>query len=220
MGPGHGRKVIGNLIGSCSQAVPLIVFELLLYAVLPALVVYLAALGLSGAAGIEPELVIRDLAQTVRYPLGVALISNLGYLLWMAAASIALFAAFSFARGRMRGLLLSGGFFSLLLCLDDMFLLHDRYISANVLYLAYAVFAILILSRFRDLVLSSGGLAFLVSVLLLGGSLLIDQLQSLYMSEYETVQLFEEGFKFIGIACWLLFWWQAAARAASPRINH
>ncbi|MFO7629363.1 MAG: oxidoreductase [Prochlorococcaceae cyanobacterium] len=194
-------------------------FVLLLYAVLPALVVYVAALGLSAAAGIKSALVIRDLAQTADYPLGVGLISSLGYLLWMAAASIALFAGFSFARGRLRALLLSGGFFSLLLCLDDMFLLHDRYISANVLYLAYAVFAILILSRFRDLVLSSGGLAFLVSVLLLGGSMLIDQLQSLYRGYYNQVQLFEEGFKFIGIACWLLFWCQASAKAATPRIT-
>jgi hypothetical protein len=43
--------------------------------------------------------------------------------------------------------LLAGGLFSLLLCLDDMFLLRDRCISANVLYLLYIVFAVLILVR-------------------------------------------------------------------------
>ena len=187
---------------------------LLLYAVLPALVVYGAALGLSGAAGIGTELVIRDLAQTANTPLGVGLISNLGYLLWMASAAIALFAASNLAQGRQRALLFSGGLFSLLLALDDMFLLHDRYISANVLYLAYVVFALLILFRFSDLVITSGALAFLVAVVCLGGSILIDKLQMLVMGQYDTVQLVEEGLKFTGIACWLLFWWQTAAHAA------
>jgi hypothetical protein len=187
---------------------------LLLYAVLPALVVYGAALGLSGAAGIGTELVIRDLAQTANTPLGVGLISNLGYLLWMASAAIALFAACNLAQGRQRALLFSGGLFSLLLALDDMFLLHDRYISANVLYLAYVVFALLILFRFSDLVITSGALAFLVAVVCLGGSILIDKLQMLVMGQYDTVQLVEEGLKFTGIACWLLFWWQTAAHAA------
>jgi hypothetical protein len=95
-----------------------------------------------------------------------------------------------------------------------MFLLHDRYISANVLYLAYVVFALLILFRFSDLVITSGALAFLVAVVCLGGSILIDKLQMLVMGQYDTVQLVEEGLKFTGIACWLLFWWQTAAHAA------
>jgi len=133
--------------------------------VLPPWLRFSLALLLSRAGGIDNlELVIRDLAQTCRYPLGVGLVSNLGYLLWMATAAICLFTACSEVsrpRGRERELLLAGGLFSLLLCLDDMFLLHDRYISANVLYLLYIVFAVLILVRYRDLVVRLGGPVFL-----------------------------------------------------------
>ena len=191
---------------------------LLRWALLPALAVYVLALLLSRAGGIDdPELVIRDLAQTCGYPLGVGLLSNFGYLLWMASAAICLFTALSRlggVGGRPRQLLLAGGAFSLLLCLDDMFLLHDRYISPNVLYLAYALFALLILFRFRSLVLRLGGPAFVVAVVLLGGSLIIDKIQGALPFAYNDVQLVEEGLKFLGIASWLHFWWRAAAGAA------
>lgn len=191
---------------------------LLRWALLPAALVYVLALLLSRAGGIDdPELVIRDLAQTCGHPLGVGLLSNFGYLLWMATAAICLFTALSRVSGvagRPRQLLLAGGAFSLLLCIDDMFLLHDRYISPNVLYLLYAVFALLILFRFRPLVLRLGGPVFLVAVGLLGGSLVIDKIQKLLPFAYTDVQLVEEGLKFLGIATWLHFWWRASAVAA------
>ena len=57
-------------------------------------------------------------------------------------------------------------------------------------------------------------MAFLASALLLGLSIVSDKVQDLLPIGYATVQLFEEGFKFVGIACWLAFWWQASLRAA------
>lgn len=190
--------------------------RVLLLALLPALVVYVLALVLSGAAGIRTQLVIRDLAQTCDTALGVGFLSNLGYLLWMAAAAIALFTALSGVvplRGRVQQLLLCGGGFSLLLCLDDMFLLHDRYIGSTFLYSLYAVFALLILFRFRRQVQALGGGSFLLAVVLLGSSVVIDQLQDLIPVPYARLQLVEEGAKFLGIATWLAFWSQAAAGA-------
>ncbi|WP_438982485.1 oxidoreductase [Vulcanococcus sp.] len=183
---------------------------------LPALAVYVLALLLSAAAGIRTQLVIRDLAQTCDTALGVGLLSNLGYLGWIAAAAIALFTALSGVvqvRGRVRQLLLSGGLFSLLLCLDDMFLLHDRYIGSTFLYSLYAIFALLILFRFRSQVNALAGGSFLLAVVLLGLSVIIDQLQEVIPVPYSTLQLFEEGAKFLGIATWLAFWWQAGAGA-------
>jgi hypothetical protein len=134
--------------------------RVLLVAVLPALVVYVLALVLSAAAGIRTQLVIRDLAQSCDTALGVGFLSNVGYLLWISAAAIALFGALSGVvdvRGRVRQLLLCGGGFSLLLCLDDMFLLHDRYIGSSFLYSLYATFALSILFRFRAQVQALGG---------------------------------------------------------------
>ena len=176
---------------------------------------------LSRAAGIDDlELVIRDLAQTCERPLAVGLISSLGYLLWMAAATVCFFAGLTGLAGggrRVRELLLCGGVFSLLLCLDDMFLLHDKYIGADFLYITYAVFALLILFRYRDLVVWLGGPNFLAAVALLGGSILLDKAQQFLPWTYNDVQIVEEGLKFLGIACWLSFWWQASAAAAKLR---
>ena len=53
------------------------------WSLIPALLVYVAALSLSGLAGIKGQLVLRDLAQTCGTPAGVGLLSNLGYLLWL-----------------------------------------------------------------------------------------------------------------------------------------
>jgi hypothetical protein len=195
--------------------------RVLLVAVLPAWSVYVLALLLSAAAGISPQLVIRDLAQSCDTALGVGFLSNVGYLLWISAGAIALFGALSGVvdvRGRVRQLLLCGGAFSLLLCLDDMFLLHDRYVGSSFLYSFYAIFALLILFRFRAQVQALGGGSFLLAVVLLGLSVIIDQLQEVIPVDYSTLQLFEEGAKFLGIATWLAFWWQATASAGKLKV--
>ena len=196
--------------------------RVLLLALVPAAVVYVLAIALSAAAGIPSELVIRDLAQSCNTPMGHGLISSLGYLLWTAAAAIALFGALAprnGVRGRDRQLLLCGGAFSLLLCLDDMLLLHDRYIGSTFLYGLYAVFALAILFRFRSQVVKLGGGTFLLAVVLLGLSVIIDKTQEQIPIPYDSLQLIEEGAKFLGIATWLAFWVQAAARAALPKAD-
>ena len=58
-------------------------------------------------------------------------------------------------------------------------------------------------------------MASLAATLLLGLSIVSDKVQDLLPIGYATVQLFEEGFKFVGIACWLAFWWQASLRGAT-----
>lgn len=125
----------------------------IIVAVIPSLIVYALAIILSAMAGIEGILVIRDLAQTCKSALGIGLISNLGYLFWIATAAIALFTAYStptHSQHKLKELLLCGGWFSFILCIDDMFLLHDRYIGQEFLYVVYAIFAFLIVFRFQD----------------------------------------------------------------------
>ena len=123
----------------------------LLWAVVPAAILYAVALVWSGAEGISAKLVLKDLAQSCKAPLGEGFLSSVGYLLWMAAAAIALFAA---STRQIQGSVLNsqfafcGGGFSLWLCLDDMFLVHDRYLGEAFLYITYAFFTGLLLSAF------------------------------------------------------------------------
>ena len=190
---------------------------------LPAVVVYAVALLWSNAEGISAKLVLRDLAQSCDAPLGQGFLSSVGYLLWMAAAAIALFAA---ATRQIQGpaayrqFAYCGGGFSLWLCLDDMFLVHDRYLGEAFLYITYAFFTGLLLFKFRGPLQRFAGDTFLMSVVLLGASVLTDALQEgVFPFSYETAQVVEEGFKFLGIAAWLAFWCHyvsATSRLDSP----
>ena len=108
----------------------------LLWAVVPAAIVYAVALVWSSAEGISAKLVLKDLAQSCKAPLGEGFFPSVGYRLWMASA-ISLFVA---STRQMQGSVLNrqfafcGGGFSLWFCLDDMFLVHDRYLGEAFLY--------------------------------------------------------------------------------------
>ena len=175
----------------------------------PAALLYLIALTWSAAEGISSTKVLRDLAQACDAPLGQGFLSSVGYLLWMAAAAIALFAASThLIRGSIvnRQFAFCGGGFSLWLCLDDMFLVHDRYLGQSFLYVTYSVFTVLLLICFREPLKRFAGDSFPLSVVFLGASVVIDAFQGIFPVSYETVQLFAEGAKFLGIAAWLAFW--------------
>ena len=182
--------------------------RIMLLAILPSLVVYVIILYLSISDGIDPILVLRDPIQSCDYPTVVGMISNLGVLMWASATSITLFASFSglVEQIKWRVFLYFGSFLSGFLCLDDLFLLHDRHVGQNFIYTTYAIFALFILFRFYKLILQSYPLPFLVSTSLLGLSILSDKFQESLFISYSTMQLYEEGFKFVGIATWLFFW--------------
>ena len=104
----------------------------LLWALVSSAIVYAVALVWSASEGISAKLVLMYLAQSCKATFGEGFLSNVGYMLWMAAAAIALFAAST--RQFHSSILnpqfaLCGGGFSLWLCLDDMFLVHDRYLG-------------------------------------------------------------------------------------------
>ena len=180
--------------------------------ILPSIIIYLITIGISNLYKIKPILVIRDLAQTCGYPIGVGMISNFGILLWGSSAAITLFVSISkLAEREVSKLLLMGGIFSTILCLDDFFLLHDRYIGPDFLYVSYISMTILMSIKFWKFILRIGLLPILFSLFFLSLSIFSDStLQQLFSKNYESIQLFEEGFKFLGIACWLNFWWNAS----------
>jgi len=189
--------------------------KLFYISILPSAILYVAILYISNIYDIKLTLVVRDLAQTCGYPIGVGMISNIGILLWGAASSICLFTTFSGdINSDSSKLLLLGGAFSGLLCIDDFFLLHDRYIGPDFLNFTYLAISILILIRFRRLLREIGLFNLVISILLLGLSVFFDGvIQQIFNQSYELTQLIEEGFKFLGIVCWLNFWCKASSYA-------
>ena len=189
--------------------------KLFYFWILPSAILYLAILYISNFYKIKLSLVVRDLAQTCGYPIGVGMISNIGILCWGAAASICFFTICSENINKDSSkLLLLGGLFSGLLCIDDFFLLHDRYIGPDFLNLTYLVISIFLLVRFRRILKKIGLFSLIISILFLGLSVLFDGvIQQIYAQSYELTQLIEEGFKFLGIVCWLNFWCKASSHA-------
>ena len=187
--------------------------KLFYISILPSAILYIAILYFSNLHDIKLSLVIRDLAQTCGYPIGVGMISNIGILLWGAAASICLFTSFSENINReLSKLLLLGGIFSSILCIDDFFLLHDRYIGPDFLNLTYLSISIFLLIRFRRIIKNIGPFNLVISILFLGLSIFFDGvIQQIFNQSYQLTQLIEEGFKFLGISCWLSYWWKASS---------
>ena len=189
--------------------------KLFYVSILPSTILYLAILSVSNFYNIKLSLVVRDLAQTCGYPIGVGMISNIGILFWGAAASICFFTTFLESINRESSkLLLLGAIFSSLLCIDDLFLLHDRYIGPDFLNLTYLAISIFLLVRFRRILKIIGLCHLIISILFLGLSVFFDGvIQQIFNQNYELTQLIEEGFKFIGIVCWLNFWCKASSNA-------
>ena len=191
-------------------------FVFLSSSVIAPVFIYLLILMLSNSSGIESILVIRDLAQTCGYPIGVGLISNLGILIWSASASISLFSSLSglVQKRENSNFLFSGGILTFILCIDDFFLLHDKYIGADFLYITYSIMGLYILIKFRKLILYVDFLSFIISVILLSLSIAFDKaFQEIFPNNYINIQLYEEGFKFVGIICWMNFWWKASIKS-------
>ena len=193
--------------------------KLFYVSILPSTFLYLAILYISNFYNIKLSLVVRDLAQTCGYPIGVGMISNIGILLWGATASICFFTTFLEGINKESSKLLQlGGIFSSLLCIDDFFLLHDRYVGPDFLNLTYLAISIFLLVRFRRILKIIGLFNLLISILFLGLSVFFDGvIQQIFNQSYELTQLIEEGFKFIGIACWLNFWCKASSSALKFR---
>ena len=81
----------------------------------------------------------------------------------------------------------------------------------NFTYLAISFF---LLVRFQAILKKIKLLNLVISVLFLGLSIFFDGvIQQVFNQSYELTQLLEEGFKFMGIACWLNFWCKASSFA-------
>ncbi|MRU16667.1 hypothetical protein FDP25_14595 [Roseovarius sp. A21] len=119
-----------------------------------------------------------------------------------------------------RNLVKLAGHFSLVLAVDDFFLIHDRYIAEGIIIPLYAIFVIYLLVRHRGTILSVDGFAFFLAGGLLFMSVLVDAVQELMPVSYGLSQTFEEGFKFMDGAAWLYFCTRMAAYRLQVAPDH
>ena len=163
--------------------------------------------------GISPILILRDLAQTCENDIGVGFISNLGVILWIGISFILIFLLKTglTKKTEFHNLILSGAIFSSILAIDDFFLIHDKYIIQEIIFSIYLIFAIFIIKKYKKQIIKIDIVLFLASYLMFGSSIFIDIIiQDLFPRFLLFTQVFEEGFKFIGIIVWVSFWLKSA----------
>jgi hypothetical protein len=193
----------------------------MLVAIIPAFLFYcisLVGLIVKGFGILE---ILRDPAQQSGASSFLGFLSNIGIWLWVSAAAICFFTVLTsdFAdKNSRKELLFLTGMLSIMLAFDDFFMIHDRYIDQNICYLAYAVFAGILLWRHHKIILEIEGLAFLTTGALLALSIFTDLAQEHIPINYQYLQVMEEGFKFIGAATWLYFNCRVASYHPTPAL--
>lgn len=187
---------------------------------------YLAALLLLLMMYLQPYVPInqltRDAMAVAKGKFYFGALSNIGLLLWNATASICLFTHFTLGKVNFvyGNFFLSAGLFSLMLLLDDMFMIHEEvfhhYLGINemVLLLFYPLFISYFLLRYRHIIMRTSYLILLSALCCMAGSLAIDFVFSTIQDKY---LLFEDGFKFLGIVGWSCYFCETCVHVLKSR---
>lgn len=180
----------------------------------PAMFFYLVSILILTNSGFTIREVLRDPAQQTGLSSFLGFVSNIGVWLWVSSAAICCFSLITnHAKSRLAPteLVVLLGMLSLLLAVDDFFLLHERYVYQKGIFLFYAICAVTLLIRHYRKIIEIDGFSFLLAGLLLALSVEIDINQRKIPLDYAHVQIIEEGCKFVGAAIWLFFVGQAAS---------
>jgi len=168
---------------------------------------------------------LRDRAEWGGQPFYLGAVSQIGILTWAAGAAVALFTATAVRGDGISGdrllLLRCIGLFTLALCLDDAFQVHEvvapryLYIDQKAVLLLYAVSALAIGMAFRRLLLKRPLLPVAAAVAL-ATSVGLD-LSEPYWTNITIELLVEDSFKQLGIVLWTGFILQQALAALAER---
>lgn len=143
-------------------------------------------------------------------PVYSGFLSQIGILLWSAAASICFFCGKILHPNRVdKGLnrfLIVSGVFTLWLALDDMFMLHETVlphigIPQNVVLGGYVVFTLAYLFAFRRTILETNFLPLVFSLCFFAVSVTLDVFKPFKFS----ITFFEEGAKLVGLVGWAVY---------------
>jgi len=154
------------------------------------------------------------------------MVSNIGILLWTAAAVVCLF-CWALLRNnpdmrRLSTFMLFSGIMTMILLLDDLFLLHEEIfpcqlgIPQKFVLLGYMGLTLCGLVVFRKSILGTDYLLLLIALGFFGLSVFVD----VFDHEIDALigdwrYLFEDGFKFLAIVSWLGYFWRSCFTAIS-----
>lgn len=190
----------------------------------PLLVVLGATLLLTATTPVTIRQLTQDPTTVLGAPFYVGALSNLGNVLWTAAATVCLLTAVALRTlidGAWRRFLLVSGIFTVVLLVDDLLLVHDeilpRYagVSGELYGIVYVVGMLAYLGGFRRRINQTNWLLLVAALVCFGVSTVVD-LGSSRLSEIvapSIVILVEDGTKILGIGTWLAYFASVSRQA-------
>ena len=181
---------------------------------IPPIMLLLILGGIAGFTDIEVGDFLADPAQIVGYDSYLGLVNNLGVVLWAAAMAVCFFTFIALRRtGNNEDIsrfVLFSGLLTLILLLDDLFLIHEgigNYATEYIVPIIVIIFYILIIFRFRNAILKTNYIFLVIATGLFALSLAFDVVQSIDSALFQGGMrvLLEEGSKFLGIVSWLAY---------------
>ncbi|WCO02968.1 hypothetical protein [Psychroserpens ponticola] len=165
-------------------------------------------LGIHFHKDVPLEILTNDLAVIGELPIYAGFLSQVGILLWSAAAAICMYSVQFIANKEHQKFIKASVYITMLLGLDDAFMFHETLfpslgIHQKVVFLCYGIMMLVYLYRYYKLILTTDFILFIFALGWFGISMLIDNCIR-DVSPYIT-KLAEDGTKFIGIVTWLVF---------------
>lgn len=207
-----GREAVGSAVRRSGVLQVLAVSALLL----------IATVLLGTSTRVPTRLLTRDPTAALGGAPYVGFLSQVGIFFWAGAAAVCLLAWRLVGReaaegDRARGFFAAGGMLTLLLGVDDLFLLHETVfpgvgIPEPSVYAAYGAGLALFLARYRASVGITAPVLMALALASFGTSAAFDVLEPRGVNQY----LLEDGAKLVGIVSWLGFFLRAA-EAEIPR---
>ena len=191
------------------------------------------------AGGVPISDLTRDVNAIAGVPLYAGLLSQIGILLWAAAAAICLFSAAVLPKDErrrpLRQFFVASGLLTLLLGLDDAFQLHEALlptlgvpdavmyvgiagrvvffgIAETALLVGYVGLVVLYLVRFGPFIRATDYVLLWIALLFFGISMALDVLDPSGINPF----LWEDGTKLVGIVSWLVYF----ARTSATSVSH
>jgi len=188
----------------------------------------LAAMALAGVLfQVDMDVMTRDVTATANVHPLTGILSNLGILLWCAAASICAFAAVTLRNvkpGEAFRFLLCSALLSAYLLLDDFFLFHDelapRYLGVDekLVYAALGIAVSAYLIAFWRVILQTHFAVLLLALGFLGIAVVMDALLEPWLRRLGHWEYFvEDGAKWLGIAAWCSYYVRTSYQLVARR---
>lgn len=147
-------------------------------------------------------------------PFYIGFFSNIGIMIWSGAVMICWFTAFRVRNSAQQKedflFMVFSGVISLMMTLDDLFQLHElvfpRYlaVSENMVYVTYLNIFLLYFLRFRNRILRSEYIVYVLAFFFLGLSTIIDILPL----PIEKDTFLEDAIKLVGIVSWFIYFFR------------